>query len=472
MKQLFRRQLTELGLCTRPIKADGHCLFRSVSDLIDGDQDISYLLYRKIAVDYMRLHPSKFSPFLSEEEAAEGFSAYLEKMANTSAYGSHVEMIALSTLLDLQFIVHEYQQPPLLVRDSEDRLENSKTLHLAYDPIMKHYDSVRKLGDKSNKQAESINFSLTNISELQIPKQNKKKVRNNNSKSQQSLPSTSTATQGSINKKNSASQPISKKKETPIPFIWKSLPPHQKLDLDNFSNTFSNRVTKKVNYRAKFRDLKEPIDFFELFFTEELLDLITHFTNQRATALRITGGEGTNGSHRKAWKNCTKQELKAYIALLIHMGITKAPSYPFYWIQDPKFRIDGIASLMKRDRFLQLKRCLFFSENDLDDSDKINRIRPIFNILAEKCEKFWIPYENLSLDESMVGYKGKHSGKVYIPTKPIRNGFKIFVLSSFEGYVLKFIPSFLFGDKTTVEQIVFSLVSGYEGKGYNLHMDR
>ena len=62
---------------------------------------------------------------------------------------------------------------------------------------------------------------------------------------------------------------------------------------------------------------------------------------------------------------------------------------------------------------------------------------------------------------------------LFIPMKPIRNGFKIYVMSSSQGYILKFIPSsFLFKEKTTVEEIVFSLTQGYKGKGYHLFMDK
>ena len=50
----------------------------------------------------------------------------------------------------------------------------------------------------------------------------------------------------------------------------------------------------------------------------------------------------------------------------------------------------------------------------------------------EKTERqrYGIFYENLSIDESMVPYFGRHSCKQFIRGKPIRFGYKIWMLAS------------------------------------------
>lgn len=50
----------------------------------------------------------------------------------------------------------------------------------------------------------------------------------------------------------------------------------------------------------------------------------------------------------------------------------------------------------------------------------------------------WSP--DLSIDEEMVPYFGRHSCKMYIRGKPIRFGYKLWCLCSFSGYLYYFIP--------------------------------
>ncbi|KAK9711703.1 Transposase IS4 [Popillia japonica] len=58
---------------------------------------------------------------------------------------------------------------------------------------------------------------------------------------------------------------------------------------------------------------------------------------------------------------------------------------------------------------------------------------------------------NLSVDEQMVPYFGRHSCKMYIKGKPVRFGFKLWCLCSSDGYLYKFVPyAGASADKTTV----------------------
>jgi hypothetical protein len=45
-----------------------------------------------------------------------------------------------------------------------------------------------------------------------------------------------------------------------------------------------------------------------------------------------------------------------------------------------------------------------------------------------KFRSLYTPYENLSLDERMIPYRGRWSGKVYDQSKPIRWGVKVWMV--------------------------------------------
>jgi hypothetical protein len=44
----------------------------------------------------------------------------------------------------------------------------------------------------------------------------------------------------------------------------------------------------------------------------------------------------------------------------------------------------------------------------------------------------------MSVDESMISFKGRSSLKKYMPKKPIRRGYKVWMLTCKSAYMLKF----------------------------------
>ena len=64
----------------------------------------------------------------------------------------------------------------------------------------------------------------------------------------------------------------------------------------------------------------------------------------------------------------------------------------------------------------------------------MSKISPMYNVLNDNLTKFGIFHEMLSIDESMVPYFGRHSGKMFIRGKPIRFGYKIWCMCCNDGY--------------------------------------
>jgi hypothetical protein len=59
----FTEQLSKIGLELRDITGDGNCLFRALSDQLDGNES-NHLTYRKQVCDYMRQNRDEFEPFV------------------------------------------------------------------------------------------------------------------------------------------------------------------------------------------------------------------------------------------------------------------------------------------------------------------------------------------------------------------------------------------------------------------------
>jgi len=103
-----------------------------------------------------------------------------------------------------------------------------------------------------------------------------------------------------------------------------------------------------------------------------------------------------------------------------------------------------VGRVMTRDRFFLIKKFIYF--NDLREgrggTDSLRKLRRVFESISEASRKLWLPRAKLVIDGSMVSYAGDHAGAVYMPRKPIKNGFKIYVLADYTGYAIKFFPAF------------------------------
>ena len=68
--------------------------------------------------------------------------------------------------------------------------------------------------------------------------------------------------------------------------------------------------------------------------------------------------------------------------------------------------------------------------------DKLYKIRPLLNKLVTSFQEHYTPHQNLSVDESIVGFKGRLSWVQYMPKKPTKWGIKTWTLvDATNGYV-------------------------------------
>ena len=99
--------------------------------------------------------------------------------------------------------------------------------------------------------------------------------------------------------------------------------------------------------------------------------------------------------------------------------------------------------------------------------------------LKEKCSTLWTPRQHISIDESMVPFKGNIHFRVYNPNKPDKYGIKTFKLGdSTNGYCCSFdIYVGQTGNQTVSKygktyDLVMSLLQNYKKQGYIVYMDK
>ena len=74
---------------------------------------------------------------------------------------------------------------------------------------------------------------------------------------------------------------------------------------------------------------------------------------------------------------------------------------------------------MSRNQFFEIKLFLHAADNQPLSESRMAKVEPLYDLLNKKIQQFGIAHEDLSIDESMVPYYGRHSCKQFIRAKLI-----------------------------------------------------
>ncbi|GFS91071.1 piggyBac transposable element-derived protein 4 [Trichonephila clavipes] len=215
--------------------------------------------------------------------------------------------------------------------------------------------------------------------------------------------------------------------------VTSPLPSHPKL-------TFTGNPGIKVC----IGDSGDPLEYFNLFLDDEMFSFIVEETNRYAESF-FENAELTPGSRALKWKNTNKEEMKRFISLLRLQGIVQKPVEQWFWSKRP------------------ILSTPFFGK-----------------VMVHKFKSVYVPKPDISVDESLIAYKGRLSWKQYIPQKRARFGIKLFQLCESEsGYIWN---SLIYTGKGTAfkenyndyglsTKSVLTLIHELKGKNYCLSTD-
>lgn len=158
---------------------------------------------------------------------------------------------------------------------------------------------------------------------------------------------------------------------------------------------------------------ESPISTFKLFFDEEIINHIYEQTSIYA--------KGKNDE-----QVITKEDIWCVLGILILSGYHSLPGFRYYWDSDDDFGVPLVRSSMRRNKFIGICRLLHFVDNgQLDENDKLWKLRPLITMLQKKMMENFHPTKHLSYDESMVRYFGHHGLKQYMKNKQSKFGYKV-----------------------------------------------
>lgn len=190
-------------------------------------------------------------------------------------------------------------------------------------------------------------------------------------------------------------------------------------DLEDNSEDFSQKPTLPLTSE------NHPLDFFLLFIDEDLVKIMVGYM--------VSFAARCNES-----LELSIEEMYCFIGILFLSGYAPLPRRKMYWEDSDDVRSVLVSKSMRRDRFFKIFKYLHFCSDDLDSTDKFTKIRPLIIALNERFIKYTPVQKNMSIDESMIPYFGRHGCKQFIRNKPVRFGFKAWVLALVSGYCVSF----------------------------------
>ena len=204
--------------------------------------------------------------------------------------------------------------------------------------------------------------------------------------------------------------------------------------------------------------------------------MLVEQTNLYAAQTIAEKGPLRRSSRMKCWKATDVAEMKIFLGLMLHMGPFSLPSLDTYWSSSVLYDLTLWSSLMSRNRFQLLLRFLHFVDNSVDSDDRLYKIRPIMDHLNNVMKNNYVLNKNLSIDESMMLWRGRLMFRQYIKNKKHKYGIKLYNLCESNGLIIK-IKIYCGKEEGTqtdmghASDVVLHLAEDFLDKGYVLFMD-
>ena len=167
--------------------------------------------------------------------------------------------------------------------------------------------------------------------------------------------------------------------------------------------------------------------------------------------------------------------------MILTMGIVNLPTLQQYRCKSWPFQSFTFSRIMSCDRFLLILKFLYLNNNrniiprGQQGHDKIFEIRPFVDRLIDTFQKSYQLKRELSLDVSMISYKGHLSFLQYLPKEPHKWGMKAWVLAeSKTGYTFNW--SMYTGKNVDdggplAKRVVLNLAEKLHHQGHYLYFD-
>jgi hypothetical protein len=129
----------------------------------------------------------------------------------------------------------------------------------------------------------------------------------------------------------------------------------------------------------------------------------------------------------------TLYEMRIFIALLIYIGIVGISNIESFWNKNG-MTLHNPMKFMTFFCFEQIKRYFHVSTlptPSLSKSRWHTKLEPLASLLRTKFKAYVVLAQDISFDEMMVTFSGRSKHILKMKNKPVKEGFKIWVLCDY-----------------------------------------
>ena len=196
-----------------------------------------------------------------------------------------------------------------------------------------------------------------------------------------------------------------------------------------------------------------PTEYFRMYFTSDIIDKMVMETNRYAEQWIHEKAKYLSEKPRSLVHLWIKQgktepgEFMAFLAVIMNMGLIRKPILRSYWdCSNPSQSTPWFNAHLGRERFELLLKFIHFNDNTKmppkeDPAYQLYKIQPLIDHFQKVFKDNYVPERKISIDESMIGFRGKTPNlRHYMPNKHhARFGLKVWCLCEAEsGYTVTF----------------------------------
>ncbi|XP_072283545.1 WD repeat-containing protein 25 isoform X1 [Pyxicephalus adspersus] len=197
---------------------------------------------------------------------------------------------------------------------------------------------------------------------------------------------------------------------------------------------FTGEPGMKINAESD-----DPLSYLQLFLTDEVIEKIVAETNRYAEQ-QLTGPHRRFSRARK-WEPVTKEDIWLFLGLVILQGVVGKPLQKWYWSTNKLLATPFFGTVMPENRFSLIVKFLHFTNNEEFDeathpAPQLKKIWEVFQMIVKNFQQTYVPERDITIDESLMAYKGRLSWVQYVASKRAQFGVRFYMLcESSTGYI-------------------------------------
>lgn len=190
----------------------------------------------------------------------------------------------------------------------------------------------------------------------------------------------------------------------------------------------ANVLTERAGVRGDARNVSTETDAFKLFITDEVIGEIRQNTNKKLDLakekIKASSSAKTQEKSLHLYQHISHNEMTAFLGLSVIRAFYKNLTVPQLF--DPATGPSLFKAVMGGRRYAVILQNLTFDNRETRDErkkgDKFCHIRDLFNTVDSNLRRHFVPSECLTVDESLVRFRGRCPFKMYLPSKPGKYG--------------------------------------------------